>query len=115
MRALVRVRWPRTGKPARCRLPRQVPRSISRLMFIDTSRRRSPSIVNFVDLFPQPVHLAVGQVLDLGRAVDARGRADRRARERADAEDRRQRDLGVLLVRNVDATYTGHALPSSQR
>src|SRR4030042_6047401 len=45
VRALVRVRWPRTGSPRRWRLPRQVPRSIRRLMFIETSRRRSPSPV----------------------------------------------------------------------
>src|ERR1700722_2833123 len=43
VRALVRVRWPRTGRPLRCRMPRHVPKSMSRLIFIDTSRRRSPS------------------------------------------------------------------------
>src|SRR5579872_2042982 len=43
VRALVRVRCPRTGSPLRCRIPRQVPRSMRRLMFIETSRRRSPS------------------------------------------------------------------------
>src|ERR1700733_11837201 len=43
VRALVRVRCPRTGRPLRCRRPRHVPKSMSRLIFIDTSRRRSPS------------------------------------------------------------------------
>src|SRR5262249_44803257 len=46
VRALVRVRWPRTGRPRRWRMPRQLPRSMSRLMFMDTSRRRSPSTAN---------------------------------------------------------------------
>src|SRR3989344_3471373 len=43
VRALVRVRWPRAGRPLRWRVPRYVPVSISRLMLIETSRRRSPS------------------------------------------------------------------------
>src|SRR3984885_3533622 len=47
VRALVRVRWPRTGSPRRWRMPRPEPRSISRLMFIETSRRKSPSTANF--------------------------------------------------------------------
>src|SRR6185437_1528184 len=45
VRALVWVRWPRTGKPFLWRRPRQQARSISRLMFIAVSRRRSPSTV----------------------------------------------------------------------
>src|SRR5262252_4003005 len=48
VRALVRVRWPRTGSPRRWRMPRQAPRSIRRLMFMDTSRRRSPSTANLL-------------------------------------------------------------------
>src|SRR6266576_483359 len=44
LRAFVRVRWPRTGRPRRCRWPRYEPISVSRLMFIATSRRRSPSM-----------------------------------------------------------------------
>src|SRR6185369_16670593 len=43
VRALVRVRWPRTGRPLRWRAPRYVPRSMRRLMFMEFSRRRSPS------------------------------------------------------------------------
>src|SRR6266404_8294973 len=43
VRALVLVRWPRTGRPRRCRSPRKQPISISRLMFIEISLRRSPS------------------------------------------------------------------------
>src|SRR5205823_7063078 len=44
LRALVRVRWPRTGRPRRCRWPRYEPISVRRLMFIAISRRRSPSM-----------------------------------------------------------------------
>src|SRR5205807_1347685 len=43
VRALVCVRCPRTGRLRRCRYPRYEPISISRLMFICTSLRRSPS------------------------------------------------------------------------
>src|SRR3954464_4138673 len=43
VRAFVCVRWPRTGRLRRWRRPREAPRSIRRLMFIATSRRRSPS------------------------------------------------------------------------
>src|SRR6185436_8933016 len=46
VRAFVRVRWPRTGRPRRWRWPRYEPRSMRRLMFMDTSRRRSPSTGN---------------------------------------------------------------------
>src|SRR5437773_700602 len=44
LRALVRVRWPRTGRPRRCRMPRYEPISVRRLMLLATSRRRSPSM-----------------------------------------------------------------------
>ncbi len=43
VRALVCVRWPRTGSPRRWRMPRYEPMSISRLMFIATSVRSAPS------------------------------------------------------------------------
>src|ERR1044071_613964 len=36
VRALVCVRWPRTGSERRGRRPREEPRAIRRLMFIDT-------------------------------------------------------------------------------
>src|SRR5690348_17192934 len=44
LRAFVRVRWPRTGRPRRCRMPRYEPISVRRLMLLATSRRRSPSM-----------------------------------------------------------------------
>src|SRR5271155_1544438 len=43
VRALVWVRWPRTGRLRRCRYPRYEPTSIRRLMCIEISLRRSPS------------------------------------------------------------------------
>src|SRR5206468_9083253 len=46
VRALVCVRWPRTGSPRRCRIPRYAPMSIRRFTFIETSRRRSPSTLS---------------------------------------------------------------------
>src|SRR5690606_22431670 len=46
VRAFVRVRWPRAGRPRRWRMPRLQPRSIRRLIYIETSRRSAPSTVN---------------------------------------------------------------------
>src|SRR4029450_12109881 len=43
VRALVWVRWPRTGSPRRWRMPWEEPISILRLMSCWTSRRRAPS------------------------------------------------------------------------
>src|SRR5690606_5599071 len=43
VRALVCVRWPRTGRLRRCRMPRYEPMSMRRLMFIAISVRRAPS------------------------------------------------------------------------
>jgi hypothetical protein len=92
VRALVRVRWPRTGSPRRWRLPRQVPRSIRRL-----------------------VHLRVREILDPGRVVDAGVRADRTRARAPDAEDRGERDLRVLVVGDVHSADTGHASPLREK
>ena len=43
VRALVLVRWPRTGRPRRWRMPSYEPISTLRRMSAATSRRRSPS------------------------------------------------------------------------
>src|SRR5690606_17187500 len=51
VRALVWVRWPRTGRPRRCRSPCQQPISIFRLMSCWTSRRRSPSTLNVASMW----------------------------------------------------------------
>src|SRR5512146_2983511 len=63
------------------------------------------------DVLAQLVHLRVGQVLDLRARRHAGGDADRLRARPADAVDRRQRDLGVLVVRNVDACNACHGLP----
>src|SRR6185295_11374096 len=56
----------------------------------------------------QAVELGVGQVLDLARALHAGGGADGLRAGAADAIDRGQRDLGVLVVRDVDSCNAGH-------
>src|SRR4030095_10694014 len=56
----------------------------------------------------QAVELGVVQILDLAVALYAGGGADRLRARAADAVDRGQRDLGVLVVRNVDACYACH-------
>ena len=61
------------------------------------------------DAFAHPLHLGVGQVLDLAVRLDAGGDADRLGARAADAVDRGQRDAGVLVVRDVDACNTGHS------
>src|SRR6266403_846834 len=60
------------------------------------------------DVFADALQLAVGEILDLARALHAGGGADRLRAGAADAKDRRQRDLGVLMVRDVDACYACH-------
>src|SRR6478735_9365675 len=50
VRALVRVRWPRTGRPRRWRIPLYVPISTLRLMWPATSRRRSPSTLRLASM-----------------------------------------------------------------
>src|SRR5882762_3362871 len=60
------------------------------------------------DVFADLLQLAVGEILDLARALHAGGGADRLRAGAADAKDRRQRDLGVLMVRDVDACYACH-------
>src|SRR5262249_55291686 len=63
-------------------------------------------------LLAQLVELVVREILDLARAADARSVAyDARARA-SDAEDRGERDLRVLLVRDVHSADPGHACPS---
>ena len=54
------------------------------------------------------LHLGVREVLDLGGVLHAHRVADEAGARTADAEDRRERDGGVLVVRDVDACNTGH-------
>src|SRR5688572_12911013 len=56
----------------------------------------------------QAVELGVGQILDLARALHAGGGADRLRARATDAEDRGQRDLGVLVIRDVDTCNACH-------
>src|SRR5215831_3877440 len=61
----------------------------------------------------QLVHLRVGEVLDLRGVLHLTRVADLPRARPADAIDRRQRDLGVLVVRDIDACYAGHRLAST--
>src|SRR5882762_4911082 len=54
------------------------------------------------------IELGVGQLLDLARSLHASRGANRLRAGAADAEDRRQRDLGVLVVWNVYPCNAGH-------
>src|SRR5918999_4391386 len=59
----------------------------------------------------QPVELGVGQVLDLARALHAGCAADRLRARAADAIDRSECDLGVLVVGDVDPCDSCHGEP----
>ena len=59
------------------------------------------------DLF----QIAVGQFLDLLGVLDTAGFADQAGAGAADAIDRRQADLSVLVRRNVDTSNTCHVIP----
>src|SRR5215813_1241818 len=65
------------------------------------------------DLVAELVHFAVRQILDLGRHLDAGGRAQLARGAPADAIDRSERDVGVLMVRNVHSRYASHGSPLS--
>src|SRR5581483_9662573 len=60
------------------------------------------------DLLANAVHLRVGKVLDLACGLDPGRDQDRLRAWTPDAIDRRQRNLGMLVIRNVDACYTSH-------
>src|SRR6478735_9418259 len=62
------------------------------------------------DVLAQLVHLRIGEVLDLRVRRDACRHADRLRARTTDAVDRRQRDLRMLMVRNVYACNTRHEL-----
>src|SRR5437660_3616368 len=78
---------------------------------LDAHRHRAAEVafdLELGDLLAQLVHVGVGKILYLRRALDAGRGADRLGTRAADAVDRRQCDLRVLVVRNVDACNTGH-------
>ena len=60
------------------------------------------------DLLAQLVHFTVGQVFHLAAGFDAGSNANLARAAATDAIDRRKRDFGVLMIRNVYATNTGH-------
>src|SRR5690606_29040018 len=64
------------------------------------------------DLRAQGFDLGFGEVLDLGFRLDASRGADFCGASAADTVNRGQRDDGMLVNRNIDASYTGHLLPS---
>jgi hypothetical protein len=78
---------------------------------LDVHRNLTPQVAldgEFRDLLAQLFHIAVRQVLDLGRVLDAGRGADRARAATAYAVNRGQRDFRMLMIRNVDATNTGH-------
>src|SRR6266852_3575204 len=62
------------------------------------------------DLFAQTLHVGLRQVFDFRMLIDLGCNADRLRARAADAEDRLQRDLGMLVIRNVDSRDAGHTL-----
>jgi hypothetical protein len=62
------------------------------------------------DLIPKFVHLGVGHVFDLGRGANP-GRSTNLARPGAAyAINRRQRNLGMLMIWDIYSSDTGHTL-----
>ncbi len=82
---------------------------MSRLMFIETSLRRSPSTMPFgLDHLADAVDFVFAQVLDLLHGVHV-GRVQNAGRARiADAVDVGQRDIDVLVARKIDACNACH-------
>lgn len=65
------------------------------------------------DFLPQTIHVCLGKVLDLRRATDTSRIANLLRTRSTNAVDRSQRDLGMLMIRNVYASDTGHVLTLS--
>src|SRR5207344_3600927 len=63
------------------------------------------------DALADALELGVGQLLDLAAALHAGGGADRLRARAADAVDRGQRDVGVLVIGDVDACNACHREP----
>src|ERR1043166_5198938 len=79
---------------------------------LDVHRNLAPQIAldrELADKLPQLVHIVIGQVFDLARHVDSSRRADPARAIAADAVNRGKSDLGVLVIRDVDSGYAGHA------
>src|SRR5215213_10293326 len=81
---------------------------------LDRHRNLAPQIAldrEALDVLAQLVHFCVVQVLDLARSLHAGSRADRLCACATDAKDRGQRDLGVLVIGDVDACNSCHSVP----
>src|SRR5450755_3659608 len=82
---------------------------------LDVDRHLAPEVAldrDVADLFTDALEVGVGQILDLAVPWHAGGGADLLRRRAADAVDRSQADLGVLVGRDVDAGNACHVLPS---
>src|SRR5581483_7196127 len=66
---------------------------------------------DFRHLGAKLIHLRIRQIFDLRRSGDTRRRADAPRHRPADAIDRGQTDLDVLLIRYIDVGYTRHDCP----
>src|SRR5438874_13224979 len=66
------------------------------------------------DALAELIHLRVGQILDLRRRRNAGRDANSLRAWTADAVDRRQRDLRVLMVGDVNACNTCHGSPQNR-
>src|SRR3989338_6540413 len=78
---------------------------------LDVHRHLAPQVPldrNLRHLFPQPVDFGLGEILDLAGPVQPCGGADRPCARRTDAIDRPQRNLCVLLIRNVYTCNASH-------
>src|SRR5712691_12137558 len=60
-------------------------------------------------LLAQALHVGLRQVFDFRILIDLGCTVDRLRARATDAKDRLQRDLGMLVIRNVDSRYAGHA------
>ena len=83
---------------------------------LDVHRRLAAQIAfdgELADLFAQAIQLAISEFLDLGRTLDADRVANLLCTGAANAVDRGQSDLCVLVIRNVNACYTSHVLTCS--
>src|SRR5713226_4585435 len=61
------------------------------------------------DLFAQTLHVGFRQVFDFRMLIDLGCKTDHLRARATDAKDRLQGDLRMLVVRNVDSRYAGHA------
>ena len=77
-------------------------------MLMPTSRRRSPSTVNFATSCAQLLDFRFGQRLDLGRRIHARSDTDLLRPRAADTENTLQTDTDMLLDRQIDTCNARH-------